>query len=477
MDKFTVLFFILALFVSNAFAQSGRISPKSANQPLDTAAAQLNNLTAEQMFDEANSYAKTKFAEFEQKKISYSDSLYKKIVLEQKQLAAKYSAALMMRQNLSGDDFYYFGMLHWLAENGDGATENLQKFLAAEKPSAEKTQSARSILVLAAARRKNFDEAERLLAVYLKNEPVKLSERAKMETELATNYQAEKNFARAAAHAEESYSAAKMLFKDSSSRARALTEVLNSGRKVFEIYRADNKQAEADKTLEDLRKTAVLVQSNGIYYAAIDLKIKYLIETNRKPSALQTYAEALEQTLKDFAAKPLQEDVVRNLKKREKHYKVLGEMAPEFADIDKWFPGERRTMGNYRGKVVLLDFWATWCAPCLDAFPSLIEWHQNFQKNGLVILGVTRYYGAAQGMPADNASETAFLQNFRKTFNLPYDFVVAKGQANQINYGAMSLPTTVLIDRKGIVRYIETGTSASREQEIQAEIEKLLAEK
>jgi thiol-disulfide isomerase/thioredoxin len=477
MRKIIISLFILCIFAAGGFAQSGRIGPKNTNQAVDTAAVQINNLTAEQMFDEANAYAKTKFTEFEQKKISYSDALYKKIVTEQKQLAAKYAAALSTRQNLAGNDFYYLGMLHWIAENGDGASENLQKFLALEKPNAEGAQSARSILVIVAARRKNFDEAEKTLGEYLKNEPVKLSERAKMEVELAANYQSEKNFARAAAHAEESYGAAKTLFKDSNSRARALNEILSSGRKLFDIYKADGKLSEADKTLDDMRKTAVEVQANGIYYAAIDLKIKYLIETGRKPLALQTYAESLEQTVKDFTVKPIQEDVLRNLKKREKHYKILGETAPEFTEIDKWFPGQPRTIANLRGKVVLLDFWATWCTPCLEAFPSLTEWHQTFQKDGLVILGITRYYGEAQGMSADTASEAAFLQNFRKTYNLPYDFVVAKGQANQINYGAMNLPTAVLIDRKGVVRYIEAGTSASRVQEIEAEIQKLLAEK
>ena len=477
MYQSTVLLFILAFSAAGIFAQSGRITPKNTTPAVETAIAEINDLTAEQMFNEAIGYAKTKFAEFEQKKISYSDSLYRKIVLEQKQLAAKYASALGARPRLAGDEFYYLGMLHWLADNNDGAMENLQKFLAAKNYTAERAQASRSVVVIVSARRKNFGDAERLLAEYLKNEPVKLSDRAKMEAELAAGYQAEKNFARAALHAEESYSAVKILFKDAPSRARALNEIINAGRAAFEIYRLDGKQTDADRTLDDMRKTGVLVQSNGIYYAAVDLKIKYLIETGRKTAALQTYAETLEQAVKDFAAKPLQDDIVRNLKKREKHYKLLGETAPELAEVDKWFPGNAQTIAALRGKVVLLDFWATWCSPCIDAFPSLIEMHQKLQKNGLVILGVTRYYGQAEGESADEAAESAFLQNFRKTYHLPYDFVVTKGQANQLNYGAMSLPTTVLIDRKGVIRYIETGTSASRELEIQTEIEKLLAEK
>lgn len=476
MYKFCVLLFILTLFAISLSAQSGRISPKNTT-PTDAATIQLKDLTSEQMFNEASNYAKTKFAEYELKKVRYTDALYKQTVLEQKQLAAKYAAVISARKDVFGDDFYYLGMLQWFAGNDDGAKENLYKFLPREKAVNEKAQTARSVIVIVSSQKKNFDEAEKFLAEYLGNEPVKLSERGKMESGLADAYLAGKNPARAAVHAEEAYRAAKALFKDWTSRARGINEVLAAGQKVFEIYGDDGKQIEADKTLDDLRNTAVLLQSNGIFYAAVDMKIKYMIETNRKPLAMLFLAEALAQSVKDFTVKTVQEDLVKSLRKREKHYKLLGETAPEIVDIDKWMPGNAQTLANLRGKVILLDFWATWCAPCIDAFPSLVEWHEKYEKDGFVIIGMTRYYGEIQRMTADIPTEIKYLESFKKTHGLPYEIAVAKGQANQINYGALSIPTTVLIDRKGVVRYVELGTSASRNEEIRKVVEKLLAEK
>ena len=472
------LFLLLSILTIDLQAQSRRVNPR-ATPPANAAVVALNDLSVEQMFNEANTYAKTKFAEYEIKKIPYTDNLYKQTILEQKQMAAKYAANISTRTSLAGADFYYLGMLNWLAENGENAAGAFQKFLAHKDSAAtpEKAQTARSIIVVVAARGKNFAEAEKILGEYLKIEPVKLSERARMENELAKSYVEEKDFRRALPHAEEAFRATKAVFKDASSRERALSDLLGSGMKLFEIHKNNGKQKEAGDALEDLRKTAVLFQSNEIYYQAVNETIKYLIETGRKPLGLQMFADALAQASKDFTAKPAQEDITRRLKKRERQYKLLGEPAPELGGGEQFVEGQPKTVASLRGKVVYLDFWATWCAPCLEAFPSLIEWHEDYQKDGLEILGLTRFYGAAEGFNVDKEAELNFLARFKKTYRLPYEFVVGKDNTNQNLYSATAIPTTVLIDRKGIVRYIETGSSPSRQTEIHEMIKKLLAEK
>jgi thiol-disulfide isomerase/thioredoxin len=282
-----------------------------------------------------------------------------------------------------------------------------------------------------------------------------------------------------ATHADENFKTAKMLLSDTSSRSRSLDLIIifDAGMLVFEAYRELGNQKNAEGALEDLRVIAASTSSTDLYYYAVDQRIKYLIETGRKSESQEYYLTSLIRAEKAFDAAALRTDVLSRLKKREKHYKLLGESAPELPMIDQWFPGTQKTIADLKGKVILLDFWATWCGPCYEAFPMLKEWHQDFSRDGLVILGVTKYYGRVNGLPATAADEIEDLKRFRGTEKLPYDFVVAKDASSQLLYGGTSLPTTVLIDRKGVIRYIESGTSPARLAQIREMLLKLLAEK
>ncbi len=471
MSFWTVLLCIL--LVCSASAQSGRTPSATPETP----GGGGSELPLKQMFDEVNGYLRVKAAEYDARNIPFDDGLFQKLKLEQRQLAARHAARAGLRAEMSVDDRYYLGMLHWIAENLDGALAALMQFVSVVDADAAKRQTARSVLTIVLAKQMKLDEAEAQLAEYLKNQPVKTTERSRMGTELAKACQIAKDFKRMAPHAEAGYEAAKALLKDASSRARGLDEILDAAMLVYEAYRDSNDRIKADASLDDMRKTAAEVESPSFYYYAVDQKIKYLIETGRKPAATAFYTASMVSAERDFRSKTAGADVVARLKKRQKHYLLLGETAPPLPLADQWFPGSVKTLADLRGKVVLLDFWATWCSPCIEAFPHLIEWYQDHNRDGFEILGVTRYYGEVNGSPADNKTETNFLKQFRQRERLPYDVVVMKDQTAQFLYGATALPTAVLIDKKGVVRYIEAGTSSSRIGQMQEVMLKLLAEK
>jgi len=462
---------LILIFSIAAAAQSGRV----ATDPAKDDPPGPRQPDAETLYEEAKSYELKKLKEFEAKKMPYSVTLHRELLLEQKALAAKNAAMLAARKDLTPADNYFLGMLQWLARNSDAADSALRIFVASEKPEVRKLQTARHVLVIVAARRSDFDESEKMLAAYLATGPMDLTERIRMESELAESYRAVREFSKAAPHAEEAYRAAKANFQTRSSRALALQDLHDFASLTFRIYQEAGETSKAEQSLEEIRKTAVFVESTAIYYWAVDQMIKLLAETGRVTQALEYFQKSLKDAVADFRDKQWKDDILRRLSRRTKHYALLGQPAPELASVAQFLPGETKTLVDLRGKVVLLDFWATWCGPCYAAFPLLAEWHEELSADGLVVLGVTRFYGLADGEKADEKAEIAYLTEFKKKENLPYDFVVGKDVTNQISYDALSLPTTVLIDRRGIVRYIETGTG--KENELERMMRKLLAEK
>jgi peroxiredoxin len=118
----------------------------------------------------------------------------------------------------------------------------------------------------------------------------------------------------------------------------------------------------------------------------------------------------------------------------------LGELAPNFQlqDLD----GHLVTLSDLRGKVVLLNFWATWCGPCRVEMPAMEELYKKFSRKDFEILAVST---DAQG----EAVTRPFQHENHLTFPILHDTDYLVG----LTYGARSLPMTFMVDRQGIVRH------------------------
>lgn len=143
-----------------------------------------------------------------------------------------------------------------------------------------------------------------------------------------------------------------------------------------------------------------------------------------------------------------------------------GKPIPAFSLVDT--KGAKLTDKVLKGKVVLLDFWATWCGPCKEASPTMQKFHTNYAKSGLKVIGVnTSEFDDAAGAAA----------KYAKAHNYTYS-MTPKSDAFAAKLGVRGLPTFILVDKKGKVRKVWIGYDPKGSpSEMEALVKKLLAEK
>jgi len=140
-----------------------------------------------------------------------------------------------------------------------------------------------------------------------------------------------------------------------------------------------------------------------------------------------------------------------------------GEPAPEL-QLPVLGSDQQRSLADYRGKVVYLDFWASWCGPCRKSMPFMEILHQELQPQGLEIVAVNL------------DDEQAPALDFIKRYGVTYTNLFDGSSSSMDTFGVIGMPTALLIDRDGVVNWVHVGFSSEDEAEIRQRIEALLFE-
>ena len=141
---------------------------------------------------------------------------------------------------------------------------------------------------------------------------------------------------------------------------------------------------------------------------------------------------------------------------RARQLALINAEAPEIA-VSQWIKGDPATLATLRGRVVLLEFWATWCKPCQEMFPKLRKLDEEYRARGLEIVALTRHYLASRETASSVAEELELMRSMVRQHNLEFRVGVAEDERTQELYGATGLPTLAIIDRTGVVRYAHFG--------------------
>jgi len=138
---------------------------------------------------------------------------------------------------------------------------------------------------------------------------------------------------------------------------------------------------------------------------------------------------------------------------------AIGAMAPEFAFKDP--EGETHALKDYRGKVVVLDFWATWCGPCRKVMPQMQELHEQYEDQGVVVIGM-------------NVNENKDAAAFMKEQGYDYKLLLNAESSIQ-DYGVRGIPAFFVIAPDGKLAWSGSGSGANTHKNLVRAVKRELA--
>lgn len=141
----------------------------------------------------------------------------------------------------------------------------------------------------------------------------------------------------------------------------------------------------------------------------------------------------------------------------------VGARAPELDA--RTLDGERLRMRDLRGKVVIVDFWASWCEPCKEEMPVLDRLYDRYHDQGLVVVGVS--------VDRTERNARAFLRRNRVSFPIIHD----GDHAIAGRYSPPRMPSSYIIDRRGVIRHVHEGFRPSDAGRMEREVRALLRDR
>lgn len=122
----------------------------------------------------------------------------------------------------------------------------------------------------------------------------------------------------------------------------------------------------------------------------------------------------------------------------------VDQLAPDFKLKD--LEGQQRELGEFRGKVVLLNFWATWCGPCRVEIPDIRTVYTKYKEQGFIVLAV------------DIGETSTTVAKFARQFDMSFPVLLDSNMAVSRQYETFSIPSSFFLDRRGVIREARIGT-------------------
>jgi peroxiredoxin len=141
---------------------------------------------------------------------------------------------------------------------------------------------------------------------------------------------------------------------------------------------------------------------------------------------------------------------------------VVGDKAPDMEVLT--LSGDTVALGIFQGDPVLLNLWATWCAPCREETPYLQTLHETYSEQGLSVVGVSQ----------DSRGSGSVIQAFMEEFGVTYTVLADPEMVAVDRFGVIGLPATFLVDREGTIREVVMGAITPGSQTFESMLRSIL---